>query len=124
MLARFTQIDYDREIALVALRDTEDPEMMLGVARVFTRMNRKHAEFAVLVGEPWQGKGIGAELLKRCLIIAREHKIEKVFGMVLHKNTQMLSLSKKIGFTIKETPDAGVYELNLELGKARLGNLK
>ncbi|MCD6185309.1 MAG: hypothetical protein J7K84_05895, partial [Deltaproteobacteria bacterium] len=61
-----------------------------------------------------------AELLKRCLIIAKEHKIEKVWGMVLYKNTQMLSLSKKIGFTIKENPEAGVYELNLELEKARL----
>ncbi|MBL0717506.1 MAG: bifunctional acetate--CoA ligase family protein/GNAT family N-acetyltransferase [Desulfosarcina sp.] len=120
MLARFTQIDYDREIALVALKDTEDPEMMLGVARVFTLMNRKDAEFAVLVGDPWQGKGIGAELLKRCLIIAREHEIKKVWGMVLYQNTEMLLLSKKIGFTIKENPEAGVYELNLELGKARL----
>ena len=120
MLARFTQIDYDREIALVALKDTEDPEMMLGVARVFTEMNRKNAEFAVLVGDPWQGKGIGAELLKRCLMIAKEHGIKKVWGMVLYENTEMLSLSKKIGFTIKENPEAGVYELTLELGKARL----
>ncbi|WDN87253.1 acetyltransferase [Desulfosarcina sp. BuS5] len=120
MLARFTQIDYDREIAFVALSNTKDGEIMLGAARVITQINRKHAEFAVLVGDPWQGKGIGAELLKRCLAIAREHGIEKVWGMVLYENTQMLSLSKKIGFTIKKNPGAGVYELNLELGKAKL----
>jgi len=120
MLARFTQIDYDREIALVALSNTKDGEIMLGVARVITQINRKHAEFAVLMGDPWQGKGIAAELLKRCLTIAKEHGIEKVWGMVLYENTQMLSLSKKIGFTIKKNPEDGVYELNLDLGKTNL----
>ena len=67
-----------------------------------------------------QGKGIGAELLKHCLSIAKEHKIEKVWGMVLYENIQMLSLSKKIGFTIKKNPEDGVYKLNLELGKTNL----
>ena len=71
MLSRFTQIDYDREIALVALCEPELNEKMLGVARVITDIyNRKQAEFSIIVGDPWQGKGIGAELLKRCLSIA------------------------------------------------------
>ncbi|MBW2574619.1 MAG: GNAT family N-acetyltransferase [Deltaproteobacteria bacterium] len=91
MLARFTQIDYDREIALVALWEPEPNEKMLGVARVITDVyNRKHAEFSVIVGDSWQGKGIGAELLKRCLSISKERGIEKVTGIVLPENTQML----------------------------------
>jgi len=58
MLERFTQIDYDREIALVALCSPELNEKMLGVARIITDVyNRKHAEFSVIVGDSWQGKG-------------------------------------------------------------------
>ena len=57
MLARFTQIDYDREIALVALCGPELNEKMLGVARIITDVyNRKHAEFSVIVGDPGRAK--------------------------------------------------------------------
>jgi acetyltransferase len=114
MLARFTQIDYDREIALVAMSESESEEKMLGVARVIMESNRKHAEFSVVVADPWQGKGIGAELLRRCLEIAKEQKIEKVWGVVLSENTQMLALGKKFGFTFKRVPGAGEYELSLD----------
>ena len=99
----FTQIDYDREIALVALCGPELNEKMLGVARIITDVyNRKHAEFSVIVGDPWQGKGIGAELLKRCLSISKDRGIEKVTGIVLPENTQMLALGKKLGFNAKK----------------------
>jgi acetyltransferase len=118
MLARFTQIDYDREIALVALLGTEPNEKMLGVARVITDIyNRKNAEFSVVIGDAWQGKGIGAELLKRCLLISKERGIENVRGIVLPENTQMLALGKKLGFTIKKMVGESEYELNIDLTK-------
>jgi len=118
MLARFTQIDYDREIALVALWVTEPHEKMLGVARVITDIyNKKNAEFSVVVGDPWQGKGIGAELLKRCLSISKERGIEKVQGLVLPENTQMLALGKKLGFTAKKVPGEDEYHLSIDLKK-------
>lgn len=114
MLARFTQIDYDREIALVTLWRPEFNEKMLGVARVITNVyNRKHAEFSVIVGDPWQGKGIGAELLKRCLSISKERGIEKVRGIVLPENTQMLALGRKLGFSVKKVPRESDYKLNI-----------
>jgi len=116
MLARFTQIDYDREIALVALSGTEPNEKMLGVARVITNIyNRKNAEFSVVVGDPWHGKGIGAELLKRCLSISKERGIENVKGIVLPENTQMLALGKKLGFTAKKIVGESEFELNIDL---------
>ena len=116
MLARFTQIDYDREMALVALWGTEPNEKMLGVARVITDIyNRKNAEFSVVVGDLWQGKGIGAELLKRCLLISKERGIENVKGIVLPENTQMLALGKKLGFTAKKIVGESEYELNIDL---------
>jgi acetyltransferase len=118
MLARFTQIDYDREIALVALLGTEPKEKMLGVARVITNIyNRKNAEFAVVVSDSWHGKGIGAELLKRCLLISKERGIENVWGLVLPENTQMLALGKKLGFTAKKMVGESDYELNIDLTK-------
>jgi acetyltransferase len=116
MLARFTQIDYDREIALVALLGIEPNEKMLGVARVITDIyNRKNAEFSVVVGDIWQGKGIGAELLKRCLSISKERGIENVKGIVLPENTQMLALGKKLCFTAKKSVGESEYELNIDL---------
>jgi acetyltransferase len=118
MLARFTQIDYDREMALVALPESESEEKMLGVARVITERNQKHAEFSVVVADQWQGKGIGAELLKRCLAVAKEKEIEKVWGTVLSENTQMLALGKKTGFTIQKVRGVNEYELSLDLQKA------
>ena len=117
MLARFTQIDYDREIALVALPESRLKERMLGVARVINERNQKHAEFSVVVGDKWQGKGIGAELLKHCLKIAKERNIETVWGSVLAENVQMLKLGKKLGFKIKRIPGSNEYELRLDLGK-------
>jgi acetyltransferase len=113
MLARFTQIDYDRHIALVALSVSKSKESMLGVARVILERNQKEAEFSVIVSDPWQGKGIGAALLQRCLSIAKERGIEKVMGTVLAENTQMLALGKKLGFKINRVVGMGEYELSL-----------
>jgi acetyltransferase len=117
MLARFTQIDYDRHIALVALPEAEPGEKMLGVARAIIGRNLKEAEFSVVVGDPWQGKGIGAALLKRCISITKERGIEKVMGTVLAENTQMLALGKKLGFKIEKVIGAGEYELSIDFRK-------
>ncbi len=87
----------------------------MGVARVISGVNRRRAEFSIVTGNPWQGKGIGAKLLGGCLKIAKEHGIEAVSGSVLYENTQMLVLGKKLGFRIKKAPESGVYELNLDL---------
>jgi acetyltransferase len=114
MLARFTQIDYDRQIALVALEDSGEDGRMLGVARVMVHPDGKEAEFSVLVGEPWHGKGVGAELLQRILTICRERGIENVWGAVLRENTQMLALGRKLGFTLK-SPEPGEFLLTIDL---------
>lgn len=116
MLARFTQIDYDREIALIALDAAAAEEVMLGVARVITARGGREAEFSVLVGDPWQGLGIGAELLLRCLRIVKARGVERVWGLVLTENTHMLALGKKLGFQVRRVPEAGEYELQIDLG--------
>ncbi len=111
MLARFTQIDYDREIALVAIDEESEIDNMLGVARIIGDADSKTGEFAVLVGDAWHGKGIGSNLLEKCLSIAEKQGFESVHGIVLHENRNMLSLGKKLGFEIKRDPDSGDNEL-------------
>lgn len=123
MLARFTQIDYDRDVAMVAISCTKGTEKMLGVSRVISQSNRKNAEFAVLVADQWHGKGIGAALLKRCLDIARTRNIEKIHGFVLSGNVKMLALARKMGFTIKQQPGTGEYECTLDLSGAGYGHM-
>jgi len=114
MLARFTQIDYDREIALVAIREMAGREEMLGVGRVMPEYDPRHAEFSIVVADAWHKKGIGAELLRRCLDIARDQTIERVWGLVLGDNTHMLALGRKLGFSMKMIPQANAYELSLQ----------
>jgi acetyltransferase len=116
MLARFTQIDYDRHIALVAISESQPDEKMLGVARIILGRSLREAEFSVVVSDSWQGKGIGAALLSRCLVIAKERKIQRVTASVLSENSQMLALGRKFGFKIKKVPDASEYELSIDLG--------
>jgi acetyltransferase len=76
MLARFTQIDYDREIALVAIDEESETDNMLGVARIIGDPDGRTGEFAVLVGDAWQGKGIGGNLLEKCLSVAEKQGFE------------------------------------------------
>ncbi len=115
MLARFTQIDYDREIALVALEEGKQTERILGVARVIGDPDGRKAEFAVLVGDHWQGRGVGAKLLEKCLRIAKERGIETIWGIVLRENTQMLALGRKLGFNVSKTDEPGELELTIDL---------
>lgn len=126
LLVRFTQIDYDREIALVAIDEESSEERMLGVSRIISGADKEEAEFAVLVGDPWQGKGIGETLLRKCLSIAKERGIKSVFGIVLPENTQMLALGKKLGFTMCRS-GGGECELRIDLDKVSfeaLGDLE
>ena len=117
MLARFTQIDYDRHIALVAMSESQPDEKMLGVARIILGRNLREAEFSVVVSDPLQGKGIGATLLQRCLRIAKERGIQRLMGTVLAENTQMLALGRKLGFNIKKEQGVPEYELSIDFGK-------
>jgi len=117
MLALFTQIDYDRHIALAAMSESQPDEKMLGVARIILGRNLREAEFSVVVSDPLQGKGIGASLLQRCLSIAKERGIQKVMGTVLAENTQMLALGRKLGFNIKKEQNVPEYELSIDFTK-------
>jgi acetyltransferase len=115
MLARFTQIDYDRDMALVAMDKTQSKEKILGVARFMGTPDKRKAEFAVAVGDRWHGTGIGAALMERLVFIARERGVEYMWGDVLAENRQMLALARKLGFAVSFRRGEGQYELKLDL---------
>ncbi len=115
MLARFTQIDYDRDMALVAMDRTHPEGEMLGVARLISDPWGAKAEFAVMISDPQQGKGIGAILMKYLITIAKERGIEVIIGLVLAENKHMLALGRKLGFTVSRTPEDSHYELKIDL---------
>ncbi|NOR23034.1 MAG: GNAT family N-acetyltransferase [Desulforhopalus sp.] len=94
MLSRFTQIDYDREIALVAIDEDSEIERMLGVAGIIGDPDGLEGEITVLAGDTWQGKGIGASLMRKCLLIAEKRGYKRIHGIVLKENRNMLALAK------------------------------
>jgi len=114
MLESFARINEDCEIALTAL---DRSGKMLGICCIAIMEDGIRGEFAVLIGDPWHGKGIGAELLKHCLSLAKDRRVEVVWGRVLPGNTKMLALGRKLGFTLKQVPDDNEYELLIDLRK-------
>jgi acetyltransferase len=105
MLIRFTQIDYDREMALVAV---DNQQKMIGVARYIINPDLESAEFALVVADQWHGKGVGTLLMTKLSEIAKSNKIKKLIGMVLTENDDMLALVKNLGFEIKREEDPQV----------------
>jgi acetyltransferase len=109
-LSRLCFIDYDREIALIAehtLPESGHTEI-LGVGRLSDLHSESGAEFALLVTDDWQGKGLGVELLRRLLDIGRTEGVHHVMGRILPDNRNMLHLCKKLGFRV-ETQGGGEY---------------
>lgn len=112
MLVRFSQIDYDREIAMVAL-DSEESRI-LGVARIILEPDGDQGEFAIAVGDPWQGRGVGSRLLQHVLRIAGERGVKIVQGKVLAENRRMVDLAKKAGFQVRRS-GSGEYGITVNL---------
>ena len=94
MLARFTQLDYDRELALVAVFDGE----FIAVGRYAPDADGLTAEFALAVGDAWQGKGVGRALLERLCDAARDAGYQALYGHILDANREMLELASRLGF--------------------------
>jgi len=115
MLIRFTQNDYDRELGLMALGHPPGPEVMLGVSRLVMEAHRETAEFAVIVADQWQGKGLGPKLVEEVIGIARENQVKLLWGEVLSSNKTMLDLVKRLGFTLIRQVEAQTFRVELQL---------
>ncbi|MEG5056959.1 bifunctional acetate--CoA ligase family protein/GNAT family N-acetyltransferase [Microcoleus sp. A2-C5] len=111
-LTRICFIDYDREMLLVA--DRKDPETLehriLGVARLSKLHGTNEAEFALIVSDSYQQRGLGTELLRRLLQIGREEKLNAIVGYILTSNYKMQSLCKKLGFEFQLDQGEGMLK--------------
>ena len=117
-LARFTQIDYDREMAFIAVAraDGEDEET-LAVARAIADPDRTRAEFAILVRSDLKGKGLGALLMRKLIRYCREREIGELVGEVLTTNDGMLGLARHLGFEIGRGEDSETLRARLSLAE-------
>ena len=116
MLARFTQIDYDREMALVAVIKEHTAEArILGVARYVSNPDKQSCEFALTVADEWQKKGIGRQLMHRLMAVARDRGIEIMEGEVLSNNSKMLRLCERLGFHASRSEDPDVVSVRRHL---------
>ena len=105
MLVRFTQIDYHNEMALVAIKPGSDGEEEIGVARYLTNPDKTSCEYAIVVSDKWQGKGIARLLMQKLIDIARNRGLEVMEGQVLTNNFRMLDLMRSLNFQISNDPD-------------------
>ena len=116
-MIRMTHIDYDREMALVAEINDGKKKQMIGVVRIIADAWSESAEFAILIADPWQNKGLGSQMMDYMLEIARDKGIMKIYASVLGINTHMVRMFRERGFELKNEDD-GAYRIKLDLDQA------
>jgi acetyltransferase len=115
MTAHFTQIDYDREMALIAVAQLKGVETMVGVARYAINPDGISCEFALVVADEWQGHGVGHKLLASLIEEACNKGLQIMEGDVLSINSNMLQLARVLGFTVQPGDDATVKRVSRKL---------
>ncbi len=113
-LARYTQIDYDREMAFIAARPGPQPET-LGVARAVFDPDNTAAEFAIIVRSDMKGRGLGKALLAKLVSYCRSRGVREMVGQTVPENARMLELAQGLGFTLRPAEDSGTVEVRLTL---------
>ncbi|EOV9600497.1 protein lysine acetyltransferase [Cronobacter malonaticus] len=116
-LANMTQIDYDREMAFVAVRQQTSSEEIIGVTRAISDPDNIDAEFAVLVRSDLKGLGLGRRLLEKLIAYTRDHGLSRLNGITMPHNQGMVALARKLGFSVDIQLDEGIVALSLALAK-------
>lgn len=104
MAARLSQIDYDRELVLVALPSNDPQNRVVAMAHLSAEPDGQRAEYAVLVHQDYARLGLGQHLLRQLLALAAKRGVGKVYGEVLADNAAMLGLCRQLGFEISREP--------------------
>jgi acetyltransferase len=102
-IARMTQVDYDREMAFIAVREATGETV--GVARLIRESGTDHGEFAVVVEPSMKGRGLARRLMRRLLYWAGSQGMRTIIGQVLAENAPMLAFMRRIGATIRRLPE-------------------
>ena len=115
---RYCNIDYDREIAIVAELNEGGRRRILGVSRVSLEPDRRKGEIAFIVADPWQGLGLGTKLVDYTIEVAKDMGVETLYAIMLSDNYRAINLLKNMGFTLQSQEDEtikGVLNLKEEL---------
>jgi acetyltransferase len=122
MRTRYCNIDYDREIGIVAEVNDKGKKKFIGVTRIILDPGRNdRAEFALVVSDEWHRKGLGSEFLDYTFEIAKDKNLEKLHGIVLKDNIPMISLCREKNFKFSEG-DPGEYKIEYDLLKDDIKN--
>ncbi len=112
MLVRFTQIDYDREMALLAVTEVDGKELEIGVCRYAINPDGESCEFALVISDEWQHRAVGHKLMGSLFDAARSKGLQTMEGEVLASNHNMLKLVTTLGFTISASEeDPGIKKI-------------
>ena len=123
-LANMTQIDYDREMAFVAIHTVNDENEIIGVTRAVSDPDNIDAEFSVLVRSDLKGLGLGRRLLDKMINYAAEHGLQRLTGITMPNNQGMITLARKLGFDVDIQIQDGIVNLSLVLKKSRITSQK
>jgi acetyltransferase len=116
MVKRFTEIDYEREMALVAVMTEGGREVQIAVARYVMNADERSCEFAIVVADRFHGKGLGQYLMLQLITLARARHLTHMTGYILARNARMLALAETLGFAIDvSNVELGVTQVRLEL---------
>jgi len=110
MLVRFTQIDYDREMAFVATLPADGAEAEIGVARYVANPDGESCEFAIVIADDWHRKGLGRRLMSQLIDVARARGLRSMIGHVLAENRGMLQLCQSLGFAITDSIEGAMIK--------------
>lgn len=110
---RYSNIDYDREIGIVA-ELKEKQRKILGVVRLIIEPDGKTGEIAFIVADPWQGLGLGTKMVDHMIEICKDKGLESIYAFMLPDNRRAIQLLKKMGFTVKHSRDVAKATLNLK----------
>jgi acetyltransferase len=112
-LVRFCNIDYDREMALIAETREDGKRIEIAVARLITEPRENRGEFAVVVADKYQDEGLGTKLLDMLIGVAEEKGLESMYGIVLPENVEMITVCENLGFKVTRQEDNMFVELKL-----------
>ncbi|MBT0722640.1 GNAT family N-acetyltransferase [Rosenbergiella collisarenosi] len=114
-LATMTQIDYDREMAFVAVIEENGVETIIGVTRAISDSDNIDAEFSILVRSDLKRLGLGKKLLEKMVSYTRDHGLKQLNGITMPNNTGMIALARQLGFSCKNNVEDGIVSLRLTL---------
>jgi acetyltransferase len=116
-LGRLTQIDYDREMAFIAVAETDAGPATLGVVRAIIEPDNHAAQFAIIVRSDLKGQGLGSILLRKMIDYCMGRGTQRLTGESLPDNERLFALVRRHGFTLAPSADGGSVMLELDIGQ-------